>query len=141
MAPSFDALVTYPPQPSHARADSEQHKSSDYISRGLYPQGKGVLTLGQPKSKKTIWGEYKKAVDNPAHKKFYTNNGKRECHVTFIMISNKPLVNFSNLQANAELLPPNTLVISHETFKQYCSSMCTHAIYISKVPLPYPPHY
>lgn len=114
--------------------DVEQHKSSDYISRGLPPQGKSVLKLGKKTKppKNTIWAEYQKAT-TAAHKTFYSNNKSRECTVTFAILSNKPLVDLNGIKENPDKLPPDTLVICYENFQQYCSSMCTRAIFVSKV--------
>ena len=120
----------------------------------MAPTGQGVLQLGSPSirskvktmvtynklgeqkppkipKKSTIWAEYEK-ITNGEHKSFYSSlvGAGKEWRITFVVISNKPLGDFEHIRANPELLPPDTIVVCHENFQDYCSLMCTYGVFI-----------
>lgn len=125
MAPSFDSIIVH-----HSNSNNNnniiiieliQYKSSEYISKGISPNNKGILDL------KIILSEYNK-IYNEEHINFY-NQLPNSQKILFI-ISNKPLMEYEKIktfldneehfQQNIDnILPKGVCIISHEVFEFY----------------------
>jgi hypothetical protein len=118
MAPSFDSIIVH-----HSNSNNNnnniieliQYKSSEYISKGISPNNKEILS------------EYNK-ISNEKHINFY-NQLPNSQKILFI-ISNKPLMEYEKiktfldnekyLQQNIDnILPKSVCIISHEVFEFY----------------------